>query len=77
VTSLAIWRSGSGFNDQRAQVIELVSEATVDQAWNDYTDMAKLLSEDHTKLTDRTFHEEFTRRYERWRKLFMMQEGGR
>jgi hypothetical protein len=60
-----------------ARVIDLVSEATVDQAWLDYTDMAKMLSEDHTKLTDRTFHEEFTRRYERWRKLFMMQEVGR
>jgi predicted component of type VI protein secretion system len=60
-----------------AQVIELVSEATVDQAWSDYTAYARQLSEDHTKLTDRAFHEEFTRRYERWRKLFMMQEAGR
>lgn len=60
-----------------AQIIELASEASVDQAWSDYTAYARLLSEDHTKLTDRTFHEEFTRRYERWRKLFMMQEAGR
>lgn len=59
-----------------AQVLELVNEQTVDQAWTDYTDMAKLLSEDHSKLTDRAFHEEFTRRYERWRKLFLMQERG-
>lgn len=59
-----------------AQVIHLVSERSVDQAWDDYTDYAKLLSEDHSKLTDRGFHEEFARRYERWRRLFMMQEAG-
>jgi hypothetical protein len=55
-------------------VIHLTSEATVDSAWNDYVAMARLLSEDGSKLTDRHFHEEFTRKYDRWRKLFLMQE---
>jgi len=31
-----------------------------------------MLSEDGSKLLDRDFHEEFARRYERWRKLFLM-----
>lgn len=57
-----------------AQVIELGGKQSVDQAWVDYTDYAKMLSEDHSKLLDRSFHEEFTRRYDRWRKLFLMQE---
>jgi hypothetical protein len=58
-----------------AQVIELAGQQSVDQAWTDYTDMAKLLSEDHSKLLDRAFHEDFVRRYDRWRKLFLMQDG--
>jgi predicted component of type VI protein secretion system len=57
-------------------VVNLISEQRVDKAWDDYTDYAKLLSENHSKLLDRGFHEEFTRRYDRWRKLFMMQEAG-
>lgn len=60
-----------------AQVIELMSAATVDSAWVDYVQYAKLLSEDGSKLTDRAFHEEFTRRYDRWRKLFLMQDSER
>lgn len=60
-----------------AQLIELGGKQSVDQAWSDYTDYAKLLSEDHSKLTDRAFHEEFTRRYDRWRKLFLIQDGER
>jgi hypothetical protein len=55
-------------------VIDLVSNSRVDSAWNDYVAMAKVLSEDGSKLTDRHFHEEFTRKYDRWRKLFLMQE---
>lgn len=60
-----------------AQVIELVGKQSVDQAWIDYTDMAKQLSQDHSKLIDRAFHEEFARRYDRWRRLFLMQDGER
>lgn len=56
-------------------VVNLVSKSSIDEAWNDYTAYARMLSEDHAKLLDRSFHEEFTRRYERWRKLFLMREG--
>jgi hypothetical protein len=43
----------------------------VDQAWGDYTEFAHVLASDPSKLLDRAFHEEFARRYERWRKLFL------
>lgn len=44
---------------------------SVDQAWSDYTEFARALLSDPTKLLDRAFHEEFARRYERWRRLFL------
>lgn len=46
----------------------------VDQAWERYTEYARALSNDPAKLTDRAFHEEFARRYERWRVLFLRSE---
>lgn len=57
-----------------AQIFALASESQVDEAWDRYVEFARMLSDDHSKLTDRAFHEEFTRRYDRWRKLFMMSE---
>jgi hypothetical protein len=55
-------------------VVDFLSKSRVDDAWNDYTEYARMLSDDGTRLTDRAFHEEFTRRYDRWRKLFLMQD---
>jgi hypothetical protein len=55
-------------------VVEFISDQRVNDAGNDYTEYARMLSEDGTRLTDRAFHEEFTRRYDRWRKLFLMQD---
>lgn len=60
-----------------AQVIQLASVNQVDDAWNQYIEFARVLMEDHTKLCDRTFQEEFARRFERWRKLFTMQDAER
>lgn len=57
-------------------VIDLVSETRVDEAWDAYVEFAHALSADPSKLTDRSFHEEFARRYENWRRLFLRQEGG-
>ncbi|MDB5584289.1 MAG: hypothetical protein JWR80_9465 [Bradyrhizobium sp.] len=59
---------------QPAQIIDLVSEQRVDQAWESYAEFARRLSDDHTLISDRGFNEEMARRHERWRKLFMMQE---
>ena len=58
-------------------VIDLASPATVDRAWSAYTELARELSNNPSKLTDRAFHEEFARRYERWRRLFIASEGRR
>lgn len=59
------------------QVIDLLSRSSVDDAWERYTEFARALSDDPSKLTDRAFHEEFARRYDRWRKLFLASEGRR
>lgn len=56
------------------QVIQLVSEGAVDAAWSSYTEKAVLLADNPALLCDRRFNEELTRRHERWRKLFLLQE---
>jgi hypothetical protein len=56
------------------QVISLVSESTVDEAWNRYAEQAARLVANPELLTDRAFNEEITRLHERWRKLFLLQE---
>lgn len=56
------------------QVLELASPSAVNDAWNSYTEYAKALASDPSKLTDRAFHEEFQRRYMRWAKLFQHSE---
>ena len=58
-------------------VIDLASPATVDRAWSAYTELARELSNNPAKLTDRSFHEEFARRYDRWRRLFLKSERAR
>lgn len=52
-------------------VIELNSPKRIDEAWDAYTEFAKMLSSDPHKLMDREFHQEFARRYERWRVLYL------
>jgi hypothetical protein len=34
-------------------VVDFISDQRVDDAWNDYTEYARMLSEDGTRLTDR------------------------
>lgn len=58
-------------------VIDLITESRIDQAWDDYIAYAQQLSEDHSKLCDRVFHQEFARRYERWRRMFLTLDCGR
>jgi hypothetical protein len=60
-----------------AQILSLASEAAVDSAWQSYVEEAARLADDPRLLCDRAFNEELTRRHERWRRLFLMQEGGR
>lgn len=62
---------------QAGNIIELASELGVDAAWDSYVEMARDLVDDPRLLTDREFNQEFTRRHERWRKLFLMQEAPR
>lgn len=57
-----------------AEVIELVSAARVEEAWDSYVEMARRLASQPSLLCDREFNEEITRRHERWRKLFMAGE---
>ncbi len=59
------------------QVIELASASAVNDAWDAYTEYARELARNADRLTDRTFHEEFQRRYMRWAKLFRTSEAGR
>lgn len=56
------------------QLIILASESAVDGAWTDYAREAARLADNPRLLCDRAFNEELTRRHERWRRLFLMQD---
>lgn len=53
------------------EVVDLVTDARVDEAWRQYAEEARRLAADPMLLFDRAFNEELTRRHERWRKLFL------
>lgn len=57
-------------------VVQLVTEDAVDRAWTAYCDYARRLAAQPSLLCDRPFYEEMTRRHERWRRLFLLQEAG-
>jgi hypothetical protein len=56
------------------QVIHLVSEDAVDQAWHEYSREAAKLADNPKLLIDRAYNEQLTRLHARWQKLFLMQE---
>lgn len=57
------------------EVRNLVDQQSVDAAWLDYADDAKRLSVEPHLLADRAFNERLARKHERWRKLFLFQDG--
>lgn len=57
-----------------AQIIELHSEANLDQAWRDYQVMAARAVADSKLLLDREFFDEMTRREDRYKRLLIAQE---
>jgi hypothetical protein len=57
-----------------AQVIELVTEQRVDEAWCEYSACAIRLRDDPGLLFDRTFNEEMARKHEKWKRLFLRME---
>lgn len=57
-----------------AQILQLVSEAAVDLAWTEYAREAARLADNPRLLCDRAFNERLTRLYEKWRRLFLLQE---
>jgi hypothetical protein len=59
------------------QVIHLATEGAVDAAWTAYVEKAVLLAANPGLLCDRQFNEDLTRRHERWRRLFMLQEAAK
>lgn len=64
------------FTDVPSNVVELASEERVDEAWETYAAMARRLADDPKLLFDRDFNEGLARRHERWKRLFLMQDGG-
>lgn len=61
-------------HDGKSVVVPIASKASVDQAWEDYASYAQALKDDPDKLTDRDYHEELIRRYNRWKHLFSMED---
>lgn len=57
-----------------AQVIPIVSDDALDRAWAEYADYAREVVDDPRLLVDRKFFQEFTRRPNRWRRLFLVSE---
>lgn len=57
-----------------AEIIKFASRARVDEAWGCYVEMARKLAAEPSLLSDRAFHEEMTRRHDKWRKLFLIME---
>jgi hypothetical protein len=57
-----------------AQVLQLVSEQSVDAAWEQYREVAAQLITEPSLIADRAFNEELARRHARWVKLFLVQE---
>lgn len=57
-------------------VIELASPPRVDEAWEQYQSLAVQLRDNPHLLADRSFNERMAKAHERWRRLFLMQEGG-
>ena len=58
-------------------IIELASPEAVDRAWEAFAELARDIVDDPRLLTDRAFYQEYLRRQERFRKLFLVQEAGR
>lgn len=55
------------------QVLPLVTQSSVDEAWEAYRSFAIRLSEDASLLADRGFNEQMAQRHEKWRRLFLRQ----
>lgn len=60
-----------------AQIIPIASVRSEDQAWDAYVEKAKLLADNPKLLLDRSFNEDLALRHERWRRLFLFNEGVR
>lgn len=58
------------------QVLPLVCQSRVDEAWEEHCHFSRKLMADPSLLLDRQFMEQHTRAHERWKRLFLMQEAG-
>jgi len=65
------------FRDCADNVVVLASEKAVDEAWDGFSALAARLPDHPELLADRAFMESLTRAEARWKRLFLMQEGGR
>jgi hypothetical protein len=54
-------------------VIELITDAAVNEAWERYASLARRVGNDLSLLTDRPFQEELARRHDRFRRLYLLQ----
>lgn len=57
-------------------VIELASAESVEAAWNRYAVKARQLVDAPELLCDRQFSQDLARLYERWKRLFLIQDVG-
>jgi hypothetical protein len=57
-----------------AQILQLVSEQSVESAWASYAEKASQLVGNPSLIADRAFNEELARRHARWVKLFLVKE---
>lgn len=57
-----------------ADVIDLLAETTLDEAWAAYAKEARKLADKPKLLSDRAFNEKLARLHKRWLRLFHMQD---
>jgi len=59
---------------QSSNVVPLVTQATLTEAWEMYAEQARQVADDPRLLFDKGFNEELARRHDRWRRLFLASE---
>lgn len=57
-----------------SQVVQMVSESAVDEAWEQYAVLARQLRDNPDLLSDRAFNERLARAHEKWRRLFLIRD---
>lgn len=60
-----------------AEVIQIASDARVNEAWDAYAAEAVKLADDPALLINRAFNENLARLHRAWLRLFNMQDVGR